>query len=113
MRFFVFCGVVCLWERAICALLSGEKYVFQVRSPGGSRFWTADSLAVIQALGREGVLPFSRFWASNRPFNSPAAGLLQHYLLCVFVMLVPPPGDAYNFLLKYDVDVDFLTISNG
>ncbi|KMP02551.1 high affinity methionine permease [Coccidioides immitis RMSCC 2394] len=55
---------------------------------------------IVQALGREGVLPFSRFWASNKPFNSPAAGLFQHYIVSVVVMLAPPPGDAYNFLLK-------------
>ncbi|EEP77623.1 conserved hypothetical protein [Uncinocarpus reesii 1704] len=55
---------------------------------------------IVQALGREGVLPFSWFWASNRPFNSPAAGLFEHYLISVVVMLAPPPGDAYNFLLN-------------
>ncbi|ODH51486.1 hypothetical protein GX48_02354 [Paracoccidioides brasiliensis] len=55
---------------------------------------------VIQELGREGVLPFSKFWASNRPFNSPAAGLFEHYVISAVVMLAPPPGDAYNFLLK-------------
>ncbi|PGH27997.1 hypothetical protein AJ80_00252 [Polytolypa hystricis UAMH7299] len=55
---------------------------------------------IIQELGREGVLPFSKFWASNKPFNSPAAGLLQHYFLSTVVMLAPPPGDAYNFLLN-------------
>jgi amino acid transporter len=64
-------------------------------------FWlTSPRSAVIQALGQEGVLPFSRFWASNRPFDAPAAGLFQHYLICVIVMLAPPPGDAYAFLLK-------------
>lgn len=46
------------------------------------------------------MLPFSKFWASKRPFNSPAAGLLEHYVISAVVMLAPPPGDAYNFLLK-------------
>lgn len=55
---------------------------------------------IVQELGREGILPFSRFWASNRPFNAPAAGLFEHWLVSVIVMLAPPPGDAYNFLLK-------------
>ncbi|KAK2741234.1 Aminopeptidase 2 mitochondrial [Myotisia sp. PD_48] len=55
---------------------------------------------IVQALGEEGVLPFSRFWASSRPFNSPAAGLLEHYILSAVVMLAPPPGDAYIFLLN-------------
>lgn len=56
---------------------------------------------VVQALAREGVLPLSKLWASNRPFNAPAAGLLEHYIVSVIIMLAPPPGDAYNFLLKY------------
>lgn len=55
---------------------------------------------IVQELGREGVLPFSRVWASNWPFNTPAAGLFEHYIVSVIVMLAPPPGDAYNFLLK-------------
>lgn len=55
---------------------------------------------LVQELGREGILPFSRFWASNRPFNAPLAGLFEHWLICIIVILAPPPGDAYNFILK-------------
>lgn len=55
---------------------------------------------IVQALGREGVIPFGKIWASNRPCNSPAAGLFEHWLVSVVVMLAPPPGDAYNFLLN-------------
>lgn len=55
---------------------------------------------LVQELGREGILPFSRFWASNRPFNAPLAGLFEHWLVSVIIMLAPPPGDAYNFILK-------------
>ncbi|OIW23965.1 amino acid transporter [Coniochaeta ligniaria NRRL 30616] len=55
---------------------------------------------LVQELGREGVLPFSRFWASNRPFNAPLAGLFEHWLVSVIIMLAPPPGDAYNFILN-------------
>jgi amino acid transporter len=55
---------------------------------------------LVQELGREGVLPFSRLWASNRPFNAPLAGLFEHWLVSVIIMLAPPPGDAYDFILK-------------
>jgi len=55
---------------------------------------------LVQELGREGVLPFSRFWASNWPFNAPLAGLFEHWAVSVIIMLAPPPGDAYNFILK-------------
>ncbi|KAI1940563.1 methionine permease [Ophidiomyces ophidiicola] len=71
---------------------------------------------IIQSLGREGLLPLSSFWASNRPFNSPAAGLLEQYVVSVFIMLVPPPGDAYNFLLNligYPLSVINVFVSGG
>lgn len=55
---------------------------------------------LVQELGREGILPFSRLWASNRPFNAPLAGLFEHWLVSVIIMLAPPPGDAYDFILK-------------
>jgi putative flippase GtrA len=55
---------------------------------------------VVQELGREGILPLSRFWASNKPFDAPLAGLFEHWLVSVITMLAPPPGDAYNFILK-------------
>lgn len=56
---------------------------------------------IVQELGREGILPFSKLWASNRPFNAPFAGLFEHWFICIIVILAPPPGDAYNFIQKY------------
>ncbi|KAE9964973.1 hypothetical protein BLS_007935 [Venturia inaequalis] len=55
---------------------------------------------IVQEFGREGILPFSRLWASNKPFNSPLAGLFEHWVVSVIIMLAPPPGDAYNFILN-------------
>ncbi|KAL2808851.1 amino acid/polyamine transporter I [Aspergillus granulosus] len=55
---------------------------------------------IVQELGREGILPFSKLWASNKPFKSPAAGLFEHWVVSIIIMLAPPPGDAYNFLLN-------------
>lgn len=55
---------------------------------------------VIQELGREGVVPFSSFFASNKPFGAPLPGLFAQYVVsCVFLLLVPP-GDAYLFLIS-------------
>lgn len=53
-----------------------------------------------QELGREGVLPFSKFWASNKPFRSPLAGLALQWFVTLIVILAPPGGDSYNFLLS-------------
>ncbi|PFH62036.1 hypothetical protein XA68_15359 [Ophiocordyceps unilateralis] len=55
---------------------------------------------LVQELGREGILPFSRLWASNRPFNAPLAGLFQHWLITSITVIAPPAGDAYNFVLN-------------
>jgi hypothetical protein len=55
---------------------------------------------VVQEIGREGILPFSRLWASNKPFNTPFMGLFEHWVVSVVIMLAPPPGDAYNFIVK-------------
>lgn len=56
---------------------------------------------LVQELGREGILPYSRLWASNRPFNAPLAGLFEHWLVTAITVLAPPAGDAYNFVLKW------------
>ena len=55
---------------------------------------------VIQELGREGILPFSSFFASNRPFNAPLAGIFTEYLVSCIYLFAVPPGDAYIFLIN-------------
>ncbi|CAN6653408.1 high-affinity methionine permease [Trichomonascus vanleenenianus] len=55
---------------------------------------------IVQELGREGLLPCSKIFASNKPLNTPLAGLFEHWVVSVIVMLAPPPGDAYNFILN-------------
>lgn len=71
---------------------------------------------IIQALGREGVLPFPKFFATSKPFNSPFVGLLQHFIVCVITIIAPPPGDAYNFimnLISYPLNVVNLCVAVG
>ncbi|KAG5643288.1 hypothetical protein DXG03_001255 [Asterophora parasitica] len=71
---------------------------------------------VNQELGREGILPFSKFWGSNRPFNAPLAGLALHWVICLIVIFALPPGDAYNFVINvisYPLSVINAAISFG
>jgi amino acid transporter len=71
---------------------------------------------LVQELGREGILPFSRLWASNRPFGAPLAGLFEHWLVSMIIMLAPPPGDAYNFILNvisYPLSVVNVFVATG
>lgn len=42
---------------------------------------------VKQELAKEGVLPFSRFWASDWPFNAPSGAILLHWLVTTALIL--------------------------
>ncbi|KAI5821453.1 APA family basic amino acid/polyamine antiporter [Pyronema omphalodes] len=71
---------------------------------------------IVQELGREGILPASSFFASNWPFNAPLAGLFEHWIVSVIIVLAPPPGDAYNFILNvitYPLSVVNFFVSAG
>ena len=71
---------------------------------------------IIQQLGREGVLPFSNFFASSKPFNSPMVGLFQHFIICMITIIAPPPGDAYNIILNlisYPMNIVNFVVSAG
>ncbi|KAF4613515.1 hypothetical protein D9613_008166 [Agrocybe pediades] len=71
---------------------------------------------VNQSLGRERVLPFSKFWASSWPAKAPLAGLGLQWVTCNIVIFTLPPGDAYNFVINvisYPLAVINATISFG
>ncbi|RLV94518.1 High-affinity methionine permease [Spathaspora sp. JA1] len=71
---------------------------------------------IVQQLGREGSLPFSRFFATSRPFGTPFVGLMQHWIVCIVTILAPPPGDAYNFimnLISYPLNVVNTVLAGG
>ncbi|PWN44157.1 amino acid transporter [Ceraceosorus guamensis] len=53
-----------------------------------------------QAVGREGIIPFARVFATNWPFKAPLAGLTWHGIVTLVILLAPPAGDAYNFVLN-------------
>ncbi|EMG49520.1 MUP1 High-affinity methionine permease [Candida maltosa Xu316] len=55
---------------------------------------------IITQLGRSGVIPFSRFFGSSKPFNTPFTGLLEHWIIGVIFICAVPPGDSYNFILN-------------
>ncbi|KAK6523422.1 hypothetical protein TWF281_001404 [Arthrobotrys megalospora] len=54
---------------------------------------------VNQELAKEGLLPYSKFWASNWPYNAPLASLFLHWIVTVIVLVAPPAGPAYNFIV--------------
>jgi len=69
-----------------------------------------------QELAREGVIPFSSFFASSKPFGSPFNALGLHWLMCVVLIVGPRPGDACNLVLNvvsYPLAVINAAISAG
>ncbi|OAL23763.1 hypothetical protein AYO20_10909 [Fonsecaea nubica] len=55
---------------------------------------------ITRECGRQGVLPYPRFWSSIRPFGTPAGPYLIKYILTVIMILAPPAGDAFNFVVS-------------
>ena len=71
---------------------------------------------VNQELAKEHLFPFGHFWASNEPWGTPASALLLHWLVSVIVIVAPPPGEIYNFLIEiggYPVSVISVAVSAG
>ncbi|KAK2803576.1 hypothetical protein FQN51_003338 [Onygenales sp. PD_10] len=65
---------------------------------------------VIRECGRQGVVPFPRFWASTRPFGTPLGPYSLKWGATILMILAPPAGDAFNFVvdLKSYPDAVFL-----
>ncbi|TXT11197.1 hypothetical protein VHUM_01948 [Vanrija humicola] len=72
---------------------------------------TANS-RMIREIGRQGLLPFPKFWVSTRPFGTPLGPLLIIWLMTVLMISAPPAGQAFNFLvaLKSYPDSFFLAL---
>ncbi|KAI0766302.1 APC amino acid permease [Irpex lacteus] len=71
---------------------------------------------VIQELGREGILPFSSFFASNQPYDAPMAGLFSQWFMTSLLVTTIPPGDAYLFMLNassYPLSIINTLVSGG
>ncbi|KAK7709098.1 hypothetical protein SLS57_008824 [Botryosphaeria dothidea] len=54
---------------------------------------------VIREIGRQGVLPWPRFWATTRPFGTPVGPYLLKWGMTILMILAPPAGDAFNFVV--------------
>ncbi|TFK65494.1 APC amino acid permease [Pluteus cervinus] len=80
------------------------------------QFAQARSRLVIQELGREGILPKASFFSSNKPFNAPLAALVTQFIVSCAIMLGPPAGDAYLFMVSlssYSTSLVFTFVSLG
>ncbi|KAK9460896.1 amino acid permease-domain-containing protein [Lipomyces oligophaga] len=49
--------------------------------------------------GKEGILPYSKFFATVNWVGAPVAGLFLHWIVTCLVLTVPPAGEAYEFII--------------
>ncbi|OOG00652.1 hypothetical protein ASPCADRAFT_125662 [Aspergillus carbonarius ITEM 5010] len=58
---------------------------------------------MLRECGRQGVLPFTEFWTSTRPFGTPLGPYFLKWSLTVIMILAPPAGDAFNFIVDLSI----------
>lgn len=54
---------------------------------------------IIREIGRQGVLPWNRWWVNIRPFGTPIGPVITIWLVTTVMILAPPAGDAFNFVI--------------
>jgi amino acid transporter len=55
---------------------------------------------LIREIGRQGVLPFPKFFTSTRPFGTPLGPYALKWAFTVIMCLAPPAGDAFQFVVS-------------
>lgn len=53
----------------------------------------------LRECGRQGVLPYPHLWTTTKPWGTPILPIFITWLVNLIVMIAPPPGDAYNFIV--------------
>lgn len=53
----------------------------------------------LRECGRQGVLPFPKFWTSTKPFDTPLGPIFVTWLVNFIMIVAPPAGSAYNFIV--------------
>ncbi|KAJ5306980.1 hypothetical protein PENANT_c003G08643 [Penicillium antarcticum] len=54
---------------------------------------------MLRECGRQGVLPWTSFWTSTRPFGTPLGPYLVKWGFTMLMILAPPAGNAFNFIV--------------
>ncbi|KAF9880069.1 high affinity methionine permease [Colletotrichum karsti] len=57
------------------------------------------SSRMIREIGRQGVLPFTEFWVSTKPFGTPLGPYLLKWGMTFIMIVAPPAGDAFSFVV--------------
>ncbi|UNI18464.1 hypothetical protein JDV02_004732 [Purpureocillium takamizusanense] len=55
---------------------------------------------LIREIGRQGVLPFTPFWVSTKPFGTPLGPYVLKWAMTFVMIAAPPAGDAFQFVVS-------------
>ncbi|GAW18199.1 hypothetical protein ANO14919_076730 [Xylariales sp. No.14919] len=71
---------------------------------------------LIREIGRQGVLPFTEFWVSTKPFGTPIGPYILKWIVTIIFIIAPPAGDAFQFVVSlksYPDGVFFVAMAIG
>ncbi|KAF2440153.1 amino acid transporter [Karstenula rhodostoma CBS 690.94] len=83
--------------------VKGLNFLIALSSFGNLIAVLLGSSRLVRECGRQGVLPFPIFWASTRPFGTPLGPYFIKWFLTIVMILGPPAGDAFNFIVDLQV----------
>jgi amino acid transporter len=55
---------------------------------------------MIREIGRQGVLPYTPFWVSTKPFGTPFGPYVVKWAITLIMIVAPPAGDAFSFVVN-------------
>ncbi|KAG9499519.1 hypothetical protein J7337_007975 [Fusarium musae] len=58
------------------------------------------SARMLREIGRQGVLPWTNFWVSTKPFGTPLGPYILKWVLTFIMIVAPPAGDAFTFVVS-------------
>ncbi|KAI3343001.1 high-affinity methionine permease [Ustulina deusta] len=71
---------------------------------------------LLREIGRQGVLPFTEFWVSTKPFGTPIGPYILKYVVTIIFIIAPPAGDAFQFVVSlktYPDGIFFVAMAIG
>lgn len=79
------------------SVVKGLNFLIALSSFGNLIAVLLGQSRMIRECGRQGTLPFPRFWASTKPFGTPLGPYFVKWILTIIMIVGPPAGDAFNF----------------
>ncbi|CZR62138.1 related to high affinity methionine permease [Phialocephala subalpina] len=76
----------------------GLNFLIALSAFGNMVSGSLGSSRMIRECGRQGVLPWTNFWASTKPFGTPLGPYAFKWGITALMILAIPTGDAFNFV---------------